>query len=350
MGLRFVLNRLLPTYSGVWIFIMICHFLFITLTFKIEIPLASVETLTFFLLYFVLGIGIWFVVVYTESLKIDKYNFFIRHITAITLIVFLWIHLSYMLMETFVSADEAYSLYLQQTKGMRVIEGVGIYLFFALIFYLIYTNENLKDRNKREQELETLLKQSEINTLKAQIKPHFLFNSLNSISSLTITNPEKAQEMVINLSEFMRYSLNNTNDNFTTLKNELHHVRLYLQIESVRFVGRLHIEEQVNENTLAFPVPSMILQPLIENAVKYGVYNNLGMSTIQLKSYLHDDYLHISIVNNYENDMPSNKGTGKGLENIAARLRMIYGMTDLIETEKQQNIFSVYLKFPPHAA
>jgi LytS/YehU family sensor histidine kinase len=182
--------------------------------------------------------------------------------------------------------------------------------------------------------------------LRSQINPHFLFNSLNSVSSLTITDPEKARDMVIKLSEFMRYSLSKKDDQPVTLRSELENLRLYLEIEEVRFGDRLTTEEEINAGCLEAVMPVMLLQPLYENAIKHGVYESTESVRIKTKVSCNQGYLDINISNNYDPAPSSVKGTGTGLMNVSRRLDLFYGNRASMQTKKENGIFSVSLFLP----
>ena len=140
-----------------------------------------------------------------------------------------------------------------------------IYGLVILTYYLFESLTNLSEKKAKEARLESLIKETELKMLRSQINPHFLFNSLNSVSSLTITDPEKARDMVIKLSEFMRYALSRKDEQPVSFRSELENLRLYLNIEKVRFGDRLSIEENIDENCLEIKMPVMLLQPLYEN-------------------------------------------------------------------------------------
>jgi two-component system LytT family sensor kinase len=216
-------------------------------------------------------------------------------------------------------------------------------------YYLLINFRDLKEKNQREAQLTNLLKEAELNMLRSQIRPHFLFNSLNSISALTMTNPEKAQEMVIKLSEFMRYSLNLPDTMISTLEKELYHVELYLDIEKVRFGDRLAFEKTIRDGSLEWHVPVMLLQPLIENSVKYGVYESAEPTLIRLDAGLDDEVLEIRIGNTYDPGAKTRKGTGTGLKNIRARLLNLYGTSSLMKINQTGDYFEVVLRIPKYA-
>jgi LytS/YehU family sensor histidine kinase len=189
-------------------------------------------------------------------------------------------------------------------------------------------------------------RKSELNALQAQINPHFLFNSLNSISSLTITDPEKARDMVIGLSDFMRYALSRKDEQPVTLQSELENLRLYLDIEKVRFGNRLSIEEHIDPGCLSAKIPVMLLQPLYENAIKHGVYESIEKVTIITSVSVSNGYIEMIISNNFDPEAAKVKGTGTGLLNLSRRLELLYGEKAIMKTEKQNNIFTIKIYIP----
>jgi len=194
--------------------------------------------------------------------------------------------------------------------------------------------------------LQNLVVDAELETLKSQINTHFLFNSLNSISSLTITKPDKAQEMVIKLSDFLRYSLSHDKNEKTPLKEEFNNIRRYLDIEKIRFGKRLKFVYSIPESCFEKKIPNMILQPLIENAIKHGVYNSSEEVKIELDCYEDDNDVTIVIKNGFNGEAVKKKGEGIGLKNIDKRLQLIYQRQGLLKTGSQNNIFTAKLTIP----
>jgi len=181
--------------------------------------------------------------------------------------------------------------------------------------------------------------------LKSQINPHFIFNSLNSISSLTLSTPEKAREMIVKMSDFLRYSLVQENEQIT-LKDELDQINTYLDIEKIRFGDQLIFESAVDAECLNGQVPRMILQPLFENAIKYGVYESMEPVTIKLFCENMNCELSITITNNFDPETIIKKGEGIGLANIRQRLQLNYGNRDLLMTRLENDQFTVNLRIP----
>ena len=190
------------------------------------------------------------------------------------------------------------------------------------------------------------MKETELKMLRSQINPHFLFNSLNSISSLTITDPEKARTMVVKLSDFMRYALSRKDEQPVSLQSELENIRLYLDIEKVRFGEKLTTDETIDADCLEKKIPVMLLQPLYENAVKHGVYESTGGVRIKTEIKKSDKFLEITIENNYDISPSTRKGTGTGLLNVARRLELYYKRKASIDTTKNDGIYTVKLYLP----
>jgi sensor histidine kinase YesM len=339
-------NKLLPVYALAWLAIAIVHYIIIVTQLGMGDFIAIAEALVFSSVFALLGIGLWFLVKFSDFEKLNRREMILRHATSSAVTMLIWFGSSYLLMELITGYDPDYIAMINNTMVVRILAGLLLYAIMLAVFYLLINNQNLKERKAREEVLQNLLHESELNSLRAQIKPHFLFNSLNSISSLTVTNPEKAQEMVINLSEFMRYSLSFSDNKMSTLKQELYHLRLYLEIEKVRFGGRLAVDESMEEGILDWPLPPMILQPLVENAVKHGVYDTPGQSFVRIIGKQSDSWLEITVVNNFDPAIPGKRGTGTGLANVMKRMQMVYGMTNLAKISKTENTFEVKLKFP----
>jgi LytS/YehU family sensor histidine kinase len=223
-------------------------------------------------------------------------------------------------------------------------------MIYLVFFYAVNYYQSLKEKIKKESEYKTLLREAELQALKSQINPHFLFNSLNSISSLTVSNPEKAQEMVINLSTFMRYSLMHNEKEMVPFSRELENIKLYLSIEKVRFGKKLNAEFEIDSHCLEAEIPNMILQPLFENAIKYGVYETTEQVTINTSCVCEGNLLKIKIVNDYDADTIKRRGEGIGLRNIRQRMQIIYNQPDLIKITDHKTKFEVQLIIPQKQA
>lgn len=260
--------------------------------------------------------------------------------------VILWSFLTKLVVMAVIRDTAVYQEYWKITLPYRLSLGVFIYSLFILTYYLFESLSRLSEKNAREARLESLVRETELKMLRSQINPHFLFNSLNSISSLTITDPEKARDMVIKLSDFMRYSLSRKDEQPVTFRSELESLRAYLEIEKVRFGDKLSTIEKIDNNTLDVKMPVMLLQPLYENAIKHGVYESTDKVTITTEACLSDGILGITISNNYEDGMAAMKGTATGLLNVSRRLELFYGTRGNMVTNRENGIFTVRLFIP----
>jgi two-component system LytT family sensor kinase len=260
--------------------------------------------------------------------------------------VSLWAIATKLLAMLLLPGGTMYQAYWDATFPYRIGTGVFIYGLVILTYYLFISLNNLAEKNVREVKLESLVKETELKVLRSQINPHFLFNSLNSISSLTITDPEKARIMVIKLSEFMRYALSRKDDRPVTLQSELDNLRLYLEIEKVRFGDKLMTEELICEECRSALMPVMLLQPLYENAVKHGVYESTEKVNISTAASIKNGYLEVTITNNFDPSAVPVTGTGTGLSNVSRRLELFYGSKGVLRTNKENGIFTINLFIP----
>jgi sensor histidine kinase YesM len=297
-------------------------------------------------IYSSLGLSLWYPFRYFNFTGGKPLSVAGNIILSGAIAIILWILITRYFVQALLHDSTEYLEYWQATFPHRVGTGVFIYGLIVLAYYLFVSLHNLSEKNAKEARLESLVKETELKMLRSQINPHFLFNSLNSISSLTITDPEKAREMVIKLSDFMRYALSKKDEQPVTLRSELENLRLYLEIEKVRFGDRLSTEENIEERCLDIKMPVMILQPLYENAIKHGVYESTECVRINTKVSCSNGYLEISIANDYEQRPSSVKGTGTGLLNVARRLELFYGKNASIKTTKENGIYSVVLFIP----
>jgi two-component system LytT family sensor kinase len=180
----------------------------------------------------------------------------------------------------------------------------------------------------RLQEQEKLLMASRLDALASQINPHFLFNTLASVSSLIRSEPEKARTLIVKLSGLLRRLLR-SQEHFVTLREELEAIDEYLDIESIRFGPQLKVEKHIDPATLDLIVPSMLLQPLVENSIKHGLSQKLGEGRIMIRSLRERDHAVIDIIDNGIGIPTSQadrvKGSGIGLRNVNERLHVIYG-------------------------
>jgi len=337
-------------YVASWIMILLIHFVIMYFFLSFDMVVAATDAVVYTVILFLLGIGVWYIV-RNLTLSDQSYHLILAdHLVTGGIIVLIWLFGGYFLLKTLFVDDSIYIDFLSQTLPWRFVYGILLYALIVLIYYLINSYNNYQEKLLKEVELKQAVQESELNLLKAQINPHFLFNSLNSINSLIFTDPEKAHEMVLELSDFLRYTVRRDEDEQLSLKDELENIRKYLAIEKIRFGDRLVIEEMVEDECLERKIPNLILQPIYENAVKHGVNESTDTVTITTDCSFENDELIIMISNNYSSGNLSKKGKGIGIDNIRKRLLLHYKRTDLVEIEKSSYHFKVTLKIPQQQA
>ncbi len=182
-----------------------------------------------------------------------------------------------------------------------------------------------RERELQASELEKLLAEARLQALQAQLNPHFLFNTLNSISTLMHRDVEAADRMIVRLSELLRLALSTAGAQEVPLRDELEFLRRYLEIEQVRFGPRLSVDFHVAPDTLELAVPNLLLQPLLENAIKHGIAPRKAGGRIEVHARREGDRLHLTVADNGTGNSPSTRGSGLGLANTRARLEHLYG-------------------------
>jgi len=243
--------------------------------------------------------------------------------------------------------DTHYTQSLSQSTGIRF--GILFLLIgcMSMMSLLWYTQEEQQIMNERKIDSERLSREAELFKLRQQLQPHFLFNSLNSISALTGTQPEKARHMIQQLSDFLRGTLKKDDQQWSTLEEEIEYLRLYLDIEKVRFGHRLQTEIIYTDEVLLLKLPSLLLQPVVENAIKFGLYDTTGEVLIKLEATAENNYLKIIVKNPFdpETSQPL-KGTGFGLSSIQRRLFLLFARQDLLKTQKDKTNFITTILIP----
>lgn len=249
--------------------------------------------------------------------------------------------------ELFFSHDVLYVHLLEQHQLIRTIIGFLV-LFLAL--YQFWLTKNYISRQKemnQKLEIERQLNKAELANIEQQLQPHFLFNSLNSISALTVVQPDEARRMVHLLSDFLRGTLRKDHEQYVDLKEELDHLNLYLEIEKVRFGHRLDVRLELDSSCEGAKIPALILQPIVENSIKYGLYGQTGGLTIGIQAACSNNFLSLSVSNPYEKDTVSaSRGIGFGLSSIERKLYLLYARNDLLKIEKTDTLFTITLKIP----
>jgi len=334
------------TYFSAWILISVFYAVLLWVAYDIDFLWAVADSMISTTLLFIIGLALYFMIQYEDHMRFSNARSVFQLIFGYLVAVSLFYIISDPLLQSLAESNNDYQSLYEVSRIPRMIVSAMLLLLMLLTFRLYKNLQMLREKTEQGMRLQSLLQESELNALRWQINPHFLFNSLNSVSSLTIGNPQQAREMIIKLSELLRYSLRKSNEQFSTLEQEINHIRLYTDIEKVRFGDRLNVAIDAKEQCLHMKMPFLILQPLIENAVKHGVYSTDQKCTIQVHCECSSTFLMIQIENSYDPEGRTRTGTGTGLSNTAGRIRLMYNDDSLFRTSDSGSVFRVTLKIP----
>jgi len=259
----------------------------------------------------------------------------------------LWLSVVRLVLWLLFKDNSPYQAFLSHTSNIRYFISFLLFGCITMVSLLWYTQKETNEVKEREQETQQLAKDAELFKLRQQLQPHFLFNSLNSISALAGSQPEKARHMIQQLSDFLRGTLKKEDQVSISLKEEIDYLQLYLEIEKVRFGHRLETIVTISENASKMQLPPLILQPIVENAIKFGLYDTTDSVTISIDAQLNNKGLQIIITNPFDAETSKgNNGTGFGLSSIQRRLFLIYGRNDLLKTSHTEATFICTLEIP----
>jgi two-component system, LytTR family, sensor kinase len=242
--------------------------------------------------------------------------------------------------------DVAYQNFMEGSVPIRFLFSLLIIAFMTLITWLWSYMEEKQEQELRRVDAENLSKEAELARLRQQLQPHFLFNSLNSVNALIAFKPDEARTMIQQLSDFMRLTLRK-DDKLVPFSEEMEHLQLYLGIEKIRFGHRLDVKISVDDEAGKMLVPPLLLQPIAENAIKFGLYNTTGEVEIKITATGKNGILEIVTQNPFDGTTASpQKGTGFGLSSVQRRLYLLFGRNDLLKTYSRENNFITHIFIP----
>jgi sensor histidine kinase YesM len=317
----------------------------------IPFTIALISSANYNYIFAFLSILIWAICKGIPFDNINKLLFVFSHFFLAILFSALWIFLSYGLWYL-AEGDKIFEqVNVREIIGWQFLFGMIQYFLVAGIFYTIIYYRNLKQQEIEQAELKILTRDAELKALKLQMNPHFLFNSLNSINALITKDPASARKMIAQLSELLRMSLESHDKLLISLKQELELVHTYLAIEQMRFGEKMIFKEDIDPDLFATPFPAMLLQPLLENAVKHGIVNTRSGGTISLSIKRQDNQLVGIVVNETDSDksvkFSITESNGISINNIRERLDRMYGNNyDWKIDHSEENKFKVEFKLP----
>ncbi len=230
--------------------------------------------------------------------------------------------------------------------------GMGLVLFLltAALHYLLGALEDSRRAETEALRYQVLSREAELRALRAQLHPHFLFNSLNSISALVVARPEDARRLCVLLGDVLRRSLAAGEADRVSLAEEVALARSYLSVEQVRFGERLAVEGRLSPEAEAWPVPPLLLQPLVENAIAHGIAGLIDGGTVRLEAAVRDGRLRLAVTNPRDPGMTPRPGTGLGLDSVRRRLEAVYGRDAEMRITADPDRFRVELVVPALAS
>jgi len=234
----------------------------------------------------------------------------------------------------------------RRTYPLLFASGVLLFFLAAALSYLLAAATASRELETRALEMKILAREAELRLLRAQIDPHFLFNSLNSVMALIGSRPEEARRMCLLLSDFLRRSLQTASEERISLARELSLMESYLQIEQIRFGDRLQVRMEIEEESRSCLVPPLLLQPLVENAVRHGIARRLEGGEISIRAGSRGGRLSIVVANPIDEEHRPAGGRGIGLANVSARLTALPGGDARLDTYEKNGIFYAGIAMP----
>lgn len=272
----------------------------------------------------------------------------LAHVLAALLISVAWVALAApwaRALDALASTTDAHTFYSTQWPLLFVV-GVLLFWLTATFYYLLTAFEASRDAEQRALSLSLLAREAELKALRAQIDPHFIFNSLHSISALTASNPAAARTMCLLLADFLRDTLRLGERRTIPLEEELSLAERFLAIEQVRLGARLQVTRDIQPEALPCLVPSLLLQPLVENAVVHGIAQLVEGGTIGIAAVRSGSMLQISLENPCDPDRTGSRGVGLGLALLRQRLTTEFGAYDAVSVDERDGRFRVEVRLP----
>jgi two-component system, LytTR family, sensor histidine kinase AlgZ len=278
------------------------------------------------LLYAFVCLAAWYPCLATPLERSSVPRFLFTHVVGAVVASALWLLVARSWVRVLSGSREFRGIDARLSADLPLLFGTGVLLYLLAVgfHYVLLAVEASRQAEARVMQAGLLAREAELRALKAQVNPHFLFNSLNSISALTASDPAKAREMCILLGDFLRRTLGLGEKPSIPLAEEMSLVHAFLAVEKIRYGDRLRMEEAIDPTALGAEVPPLLLQPLIENAVVHGVANLVEGGWIRLAVERRDGLLEIAIENQFDPEAPRRRRNGVGLVNVRQRLEARY--------------------------
>ena len=338
----FSTRRFLFTFSIAWLVLMADHAI---LLYWFEFPLkaAIVDSL----ISNILLLGVCLLVMNTIRYYLPGREQYMNVLIMCIVLTILWQVITKWLLEISIESMPGYEDFLHRSLIIRFSIGLLVLGIVTMMGINWYTWQEQQKAEERKIDAEKLAREAELFKLRQQLQPHFLFNSLNSINALIGIRPQEARKMVQQLSDFLRGTIKKEETQWVNLLEEIQYLQLYLDIEKVRFGNRLATIIDIDESTQEMKLPALLLQPIVENAIKFGLYDTTGETIIRLETTKVNSELVLRVSNPFDPETSSpKKGTGFGLKSVQRRLYLLFARHDLLHIEAKENIFITTVKIP----
>jgi len=339
----------LGAYIGLWTILAWLFIVSIQTSSGLALSEAILLLTPMLVLYAVMALSAWYVCKAIPLRTAPGTQVFVTHLTAGLALSFVWLQAGTLYARllwpnaSFRGIAERYAAH----QTVLLFDGVLLYLLVVGFFYVVVAIEASREAEARAAETITLARDAELRALRAQINPHFLFNSLNSISALTSIDPARAREMCLLLADFMRLTLGLGEKSTIVFSEELGLLEKFMAIEKVRFGERLRMEEDIQEEARRCLIPPLLLQPLLENAVSHGIAGMADGGWIRLYAHVREGRLSIRVDNERDDEAPARRRTGGvGLKNVRSRLEARYGGEASFRVEPGEDRFLVTITMP----
>lgn len=306
-------------------------------------------------IFFLVSISYGLKQVFNKKINLNDFKFweilkiFFMFIIAALIYYLVLISYNYLMLNYVYLRPEVLEHPSQNATRQIVFVIVMCFIFYQwTVFYtLSKSTEQLKNNLVERAKLESTLKESQLNALKGQINPHFMFNSLNNIRGLILENPEKSREMITRLSEMLRYSLTKNDINAISIEEEIEVVDNFIAISKIQFEERLEFKKEIQLETLKMQIPPMVIQLLIENAVKHGIANIKSGGEVKLTTKISNNNLVIEVSNTGKLTIDENS-TQLGLQNIKERIALLYGNSASFSLLEEVDKVKATINLPIH--
>ena len=300
------------------------------------------------LLYAFVCLAAWYPCMATPIDRATISRFLFTHLVGAAVASGIWLFAARTLGRMLTGLDEFRGVDVQLRQDYPLIFGTGVLLYLLAVgfHYVLLAVEASREAEARVMKASVLAREAELRALKAQVNPHFLFNSLNSISALTASDAPRAREMCILLGDFLRRTLGLGEKEAIPLEEELSLIHAFLAVEKIRYGARLQMEERIDRDALEAQVPPLLLQPLVENAVGHGIANLVEGGWIRLSAERRDGELDIVVENAFDPDAPPRRRSGVGLANVRQRLEARYGNRAKFTTSVDGAVYRVSISLP----